>query len=238
MTNQRSLKMLLALGFLAITGIALAPAETSPAGDGSRASSDRPETPDEAIAELVAGNKRYSSGKTESVNPTEARKDLAAGQAPFAAVIRCADSRVAPEIVFDQPLGDLFVCGVAGNIPTAEIIASLEFGVAVLGTKVIVVMGHSSCGAVDAAITYQRDTTPLPGSLPNLIDRIIIPCTIGLEPNNPDALSKAIECNANIGVTNLMKRSEVLSQAVAEGKLKIIAGVQDLKSGRFTITRR
>ena len=229
---------LLALGLFATAAIALGPAENTRITTEPKAGSERPATPDEAIAELVAGNKRYQAGKNESTNPVEARTSLAAGQAPFAAVIRCADSRVAPEIVFDQPLGDLFVCGVAGNIPTTEIIASLEFGVAVLGAKVIVVMGHSACGAVDAAITHQKDTSPLPGSLPGLIDRIIIPCAVDMKPDDPADLKKAIECNANVGITHLMSRSEVLSKAVADGDLKIIAGVQDLKTGKFSITRR
>lgn len=194
-------------------------------------------TPDEAIAALVSGNQRYVDGATTSTNKPEARPALAAGQAPFAAIIRCADSRVSPEIVFDQPLGELFVCGVAGNIPTMEIVASLEFGVAVLGAKVIVVMGHSSCGAVGAAIKYRKDTSPLPGSLPELIDQIIVPCTVDSDPDDPNALQAAIECNANNGIDQLLRSSKVISEAVAEGKLKLIAGVQDLESGRFTITR-
>ena len=198
---------------------------------------DGPANPKEAIAELLAGNERYQNGRNKSENPVEARKNLAAGQAPFAAIIRCADSRVAPEIVFDQPLGDLFVCGVAGNIPTMEIIASLEFGVAVLGAKVIVIMGHSSCGAVDAAITHQTDTSALPGSLPELIDQIVVPCAVGLEAGNPADLEKAIACNANSGIAQLIRRSEVLSDAVKAGTLEIVAGVQNLKSGRFTITK-
>lgn len=221
------------LGLLSATCLALAPHATP-----NSKVDDRPSTPDEAIAELLAGNERYQNGRKQSENPVEARTSLAAGQAPFAAVIRCADSRVAPEIVFDQPLGDLFVCGVAGNIPTMEIIASLEFGVAVLGAKVIVVMGHSACGAVDAAIAHQTDTSPLPGSLPELIDQIVVPCAVGLEAGNSADLEKAIACNANNGIDQLIRRSEVLSDAVKAGTLKIIAGVQDLKSGRFTITKK
>ena len=195
-------------------------------------------TPDEAIAELMAGNKRYVSEKTELSNPAQAREALAAGQAPFAAILRCADSRVSPEIVFDQPLGELFVCAVAGNIPTMEIIASLEFGVAVLGAKTIVVMGHSSCGAVDTAIKLRKDTSALPGSLPQLIDQIIIPCTVNSDPSDPNALPKAIKCNANQGIEILMKSSSVLADAVKKGDLKIIAGVQDLGTGKFTITSK
>ncbi len=198
---------------------------------------DRPATPDAALGELMAGNARYVEGRMESHNLPAARSGLAAGQAPFAAVIRCADSRVAPEIVFDQPLGDLFVCGVAGNIPTSEIIASMEFGVAVLGAKVIVVMGHSACGAVDAALTHQKDTSGLPGNLPGLIDQIIVPCTIDADPDAPGALDKAIACNAHQGIDGLLRGSQLLSDAVKAGTLKVVAGVQDLKSGRFTLVK-
>ena len=199
---------------------------------------DRAMTSDEAITALMAGNQRYVAGNSTASNTPQARDALAAGQAPFAAVIRCADSRVAPEIVFDQSLGKLFVCGVAGNIPTPELIASLEYTVAVLGSKLIVVMGHSSCGAVEAAIKHQKDTSMLPGSLPRLIDQIAIPCAVGVEPGDSEGLSKAIACNANLGIQELMKRSKVIAQAVHGGDLKIIAGVQDLKTGRFTITKQ
>ena len=197
-----------------------------------------PGTPDEAIAEVLAGNQRYVKRMNESQNIVIDRAALAAGQAPFAAVIRCADSRVAPEICFDQQLGRLFVCAVAGNIPTPEIIASLEFGVAVLGTKAIVIMGHSSCGAVDAAIKHRKDTSVLPGSLPMLIDQIVSPCAMKVDPSSKDALDIAIECNANMGVDELVRRSPIIADAVKDGSLKIIAGVQDLKSGKFTVTRK
>lgn len=201
----------------------------------STSESERPMTPDAALKALMAGNARYAEGRMQSHNLPSAREGLAAGQAPFAGVIRCADSRVAPEIVFDQPLGDLFVCGVAGNIPTSEIIASMEFGVAVLGAKVIVVMGHSSCGAVDAAIQHRHDTSALPGTLPGLIDQIIVPCTNNIDPEDPKALETAIACNAHQGIRLLMRGSQILSDAVKAGDLQIVAGVQDLASGRFTL---
>ncbi|MCP4759864.1 MAG: carbonic anhydrase [Planctomycetes bacterium] len=197
----------------------------------------RPDSPDAAMAELVAGNGRYIDGRSESHNLPSARGGLAAGQSPFAAIIRCADSRVAPEIVFDQPLGELFVCGVAGNIPTAEIIASLEYGVAVLGCKAIVIMGHSACGAVDAAMEHRHDTNALPGNLPQLIDQIVIPCTVNADPKAPGALDAAIACNAKEGVERLMRGSQIIADAVKAGSLKIFAGVQDLKTGRFSLVK-
>jgi|TARA_B110000495_G_C22909732_1_gene531214 carbonic anhydrase len=194
-----------------------------------------PETPNAAIADLMSGNARYVEGKVESHNLPAARAGLAQGQAPFAAIIRCADSRVSPEIVFDQPLGELFVCAVAGNVPTPEIIASLEYGVAVLGCKAIVIMGHSSCGAVIAAMENRDDTSVLPGSLPALIDQIVVPCVENADIDAPDAINKAVACNAHEGISKLLKGSEILSNGVKDGSLKIVSGVQDLKSGKFTL---
>lgn len=195
---------------------------------------DRPMTPDAALEQLMVGNARYVEGCMTSENLPAARSNLAAGQSPFAAIIRCADSRVAPEIVFDQPLGDLFVCGVAGNIPTSEIIASMEFGVAVLGAKAIVVMGHSGCGAVSAAVKHRHDTSALPGTLPDLIDQIV-PCISGVASDDPASIAQAIAVNALHGVDLLRAGSQILSDAVKAGDLKIVAGVQDLASGRFTL---
>ena len=198
-----------------------------------------PQTPDAAIAELLAGNQRYVTNNSRSENPPSARPELAAGQAPFASFIRCADSRVAPEIVFDQPLGALFVNAVAGNIVTSEIIASLEYSVAILGSRLIVIMGHSGCGAVQAAIQNRDDPGRLPGSLPGLIAQIIDPCTLDANPDAVDEhIADAVVCNANKGVEQLMLGSPVLSEAVGEGKLKIIAGVQDIETGTFTITKQ
>jgi carbonic anhydrase len=196
-----------------------------------------PSTPQAAITALLDGNDRYVEGKAIAHNRPAAREGLAAGQAPFAAVIRCADSRVAPEIVFDQALGELFVCAVAGNVPTPEIVASLEYGVAVLGTKLIVIMGHSSCGAVQAAIENRADTSVLPGSLPMLIDQIVAPCAVDIDPDDPETLNAVTVCNANEGISKLMKMSELIKTAVDKGDLKVVAGVQDLKSGRFKLNK-
>ena len=197
-----------------------------------------PQSPDGAIAELVAGNERYVKGQTTSRNPPSARPALARGQAPFAAIIRCADSRVSPEIVFDQPLGALFVTAVAGNIVTPEIIASLEYSVAILGAKLVVVMGHSRCGAVEAAITHRDTADQLPGSLKMLVEQIIDPCTLSTEPGDSEKImTEAVKCNANKGVVQLLERSNVLSDAAGSGQIKIIAGVQDLESGTFSITK-
>lgn len=217
--------------FQTILFLAVALVSGAEAGDGSSGTGGAAA----ALQRLMAGNVRYVAGKMQSHNLPAAREGLAAGQAPFAAVVRCADSRVAPEIVFDQPLGGLFVAGVAGNIPTLEIIASLEYGVAVLGIKLIVVMGHSSCGAVDAALKHRHDTNALPGNLPQLINQIVVPCTATADPKNPEALAEAVTCNAREGIGGIMRGSKLISEAVASGRVRIVAGVQDLASGRFQL---
>jgi len=198
-------------------------------------SSDKLVSPDVALNKLLVGNERYVAGRTESQNPPSARAALAEGQSPLAVVIRCADSRVAPEIVFDQPLGALFVCGVAGNIPTPEIIASVEYAVAVLGCQAVIIMGHSSCGAVTAAMENQGNLSALPGSLPGLVGQIMIPDECVAESDEHSELDVAIAANAKAGIDRLMCGSQLIADAVGAGSLKIYAGVQNLRSGRFTL---
>ena len=191
---------------------------------------------EEALRKLLDGNARYQAGTNCSLNPCPTTISLDAGQSPFAAFIRCADSRVAPEIVFDQPLGSLFVCGVAGNIPTIEIVASLEYAVCVLETKLIVIMGHSSCGAVTAALEDERTRSELPGDLPGLIERIHGNIE-DLPTNSETMLDDAIAANARCAVDQLLQMSDVIKKMVDLGDVQVIAGVEDLKSGHFEVVR-
>ncbi len=124
-------------------------------------------TPDAAVEELIQGNKRFATQKTKQPNRGSFRlREVAKGQKPFAAILGCADSRVPAEIVFDQGLGDLFVVRVAGNVATPEEIGSLEFGTAVLGTKAILVLGHTACGAVKATL----EDKPVPGKIGSILE--------------------------------------------------------------------
>ena len=188
-------------------------------------------TPDQALTKLMAGNTRFVAQKRITPNQAKERLvEVAEGQAPFAALLSCADSRVPTEIVFDQGLGDLFVCRVAGNIATSEQIGSLEFGTAVLGAKLIVVMGHTACGAVKATIEGGR----LPGQIGSIIDNI----QVGVERarNNPgtDKLATAIKANASYQV-ELLKRSTLLGDLVDKKQLKIVAAYYDLNTGKVEI---
>jgi carbonic anhydrase len=188
-------------------------------------------TPDQALTKLMAGNARFVAQRRTTPNQARERLlEVAAGQAPFAALLSCADSRVPAEIVFDQGLGDLFVCRVAGNIATSEQIGSLEFGTAVLGAKLIVVMGHTACGAVKATIEGGR----LPGQIGSIIDNI----QVGVERarNNPgtDKLETAVKANASYQV-ELLKRSTLLGDLIDKKQLKIVAAYYDLNTGEVEI---
>ena len=188
-------------------------------------------TPDEAIDALMQGNRRFIENAADAHDHLAARDRTTSSQSPFAAVIRCADSRVAPEIVFDRTIGELFVCGVAGNLPTPEIIASLEYSVGILKSPLVVVMGHSGCGAVHAAIEHEDDVTALPGGLPDLVTHIL-PATAASR-GAEDRLSTAIEINVRNGVQRIAEESSLISDAVKAGTCRIVGGVYDLASGRF-----
>lgn len=171
------------------------------------------------LERLLSGNARFVAQQTVATNPPALLAELSTRQSPFAAILCCSDSRVAPEIVFDQQLGSLFVCRIAGNIPTPEIIESLEYSVGFLGAKLIVVMGHSSCGVVIAALE-----SDFPQGMFS---------QIALSPI-PD-LNESIAHNARQGVKTLLDRSPLILEAIESGDLAVASGVQDIASGTFTV---
>lgn len=185
-------------------------------------------SPDAALKELVDGNGRFISGNlTAHERDLQAlKRHLVSKQEPFAAVLSCADSRVPVEIVFDQTCGDIFVTRLAGNMITPEVIASLEYGVVVLGTKVIMVLGHSDCGAVRAAIAG----TPVPGEISVLFPHLQ-PAVDQAGPD-PKAVTKA---NAKIQAHLLSQASTVVAAKIKEGQLKVVAGYYDIGSGAVTV---
>jgi len=187
-----------------------------------------PLTPDQALKELLDGNERYIAGRFTSFDEDKQilRDRTVEKQQPFAALLSCADSRVPIEIIFDQSIGEIFVTRVAGNVATPEIIASLEYGAAVLGTKVIMVLGHAGCGAVKAAIAGKE----VPGQISALFPH--------LQPAVDQAgsdLAAATKANASLQAALLSKASTVLSPMIKEGKLKIVAGYYDLATGKVTL---
>lgn len=185
-------------------------------------------SPDAALQELIDGNSRFTEGRLRSFDEDLRflKEKTAEKQEPFAAVLSCADSRVPVELLFDQSIGHVFVTRVAGNVASAEVIASLEYGVAVLGTKVIVVLGHGNCGAVKAAI----DAKPVPGQI-SVLYRSLRPA---VKEAGSD-LDAAIKANAGIQAGVLRDASPVLAEAVQKNQLKVVAAFYDLASGKVSL---
>jgi carbonic anhydrase len=180
--------------------------------------------PDDALKAMMDGNRRFIDGRLQSLNEDLSilKAKTAEKQEPFAAVLSCADSRVPVEFVFDQSIGQLFVVRVAGNIATPEIIASLEYGVAVLGARLLMVLGHSNCGAVKATI----DGKAVPGQIGALYAPIWP--AVNAAGNDLDA---AIDANARMQATLISRSSTVIAGATREGKLKVVAARYDIASG-------
>ena len=186
-------------------------------------------TPDAALKELIAGNERFAANQLTSIqHDLEVLKNRTAEkQEPFAAVLACADSRVPVELIFDQTIGHIFVTRLAGNLVTPEIIASLEYAVAVLGVEVILVLGHTNCGAVKAAM--KADTVP--GQISALYPSL----RRAVEESGGD-LGKAIEANSRIQAELLRTSSTVIRDADKAGKVKVTSGVYDLATGKVSLS--
>jgi len=152
----------------------------------------------------------------------------------FAGILGCADSRVGPEYAFDTGRGDLFVCRVAGNFADIHSIASFEYAVAVLGTPLILVLGHSKCGAVDAAVKAVKDGKAFSGHIPSLIEAIR-PAVKIAQDQFGDLLDNAIQQNVLFNVAKLKTTSPMLGDAVRGGKLKVAGGLYSLDTGRVTL---
>ena len=211
----------LGLGAAALAAGSLRPANVfgEPAAPGSV-----PATPAAALAELTQGNARFVKGELlQPRRELERVRQVAAKQEPYAAVLGCADSRVPIEIIFDEGFGDVFVVRVAGNIATPVEIASLEYGTAVLGTKVIMVLGHDDCGAVKAALAGME----VPGQISTLY-QYIVP---GIDRGNHD-LGVAVRANVKFQMRQLREASPVIAAAVERGTVQIVGGVFELMTGR------
>ena len=188
-------------------------------------------SPDEALDRLMKGNARYVEGTSRRHDFKHEREALAGGQNPYAAILSCADSRIAPEYAFDSGRGDLFVCRVAGNFANDDTVASLEYSVAVLKAPLFVVLGHESCGAVDATIKSLKDNTTLPGHLPSLV-AALAPAVKAVADQPGDKLANATRRNVIDTVAKLKAATPILSAAVGNGKLKIAGGVYRLGDGK------
>lgn len=190
----------------------------------------QPVSPDAALQRILEGNKRFVAERRQNLQTRSRLQATAVAQYPFAAILSCADSRVPSEIVMDQGLGDLFVARVAGNVATESCIGSLEFASAVLGTQLIMVIGHERCGAVAAAVKGD----PLPGRIGIFVEQIK-PAVRSVQGKAGDLVDNAVVANVKYQVNALKETSSILSNLIAEGKLKIVGARYDLDTGALTV---
>src|SRR2546430_4626773 len=197
------------------------------------AHSDQPTVaPAEAISKLKEGNGRYTNGNLQHPGQTaERRTELAKTQHPFAAIVSCYDSRVPPEIVFDQGLGDLFVVRVAGNVINDEGLGSVEYTVDHLGTRLILVLGHQSCGAVKAA----RETIAAKGKAPGHIESLVTAIKPAVEATAKDDLETTVKANVRNVVQALRSSTPILKAKVDSVQIKVIGGYYRLDTGAVTL---
>ena len=191
-------------------------------------------SPDAALKKLMEGNARYVDGKSRRHDFKNEREALVGGQNPYAAVLGCADSRIAPEYAFDSARGDLFVCRVAGNFANDDTVASMEYTVAVLGTPLILVLGHDSCGAIDATIKSLKDNKPPPGHIPSLV-AALAPAVKASAQQSGNALDNAIRQNVIDNVARLKSAAPILNAAVEQNKLKVVGGIYRLATGKVEL---
>jgi carbonic anhydrase len=201
---------------------------SSPAGIAVKVS------PSEALSKLEKGNDRYVKGRSLHINQGRLRRNETSlkGQHPFATVLTCSDSRVPPEILFDQGIGDLFVIRVAGNVADTDEIGTIEYGVDHLGTTLIVVLGHTKCGAVTAVATEAE----LPGSIGALVDNII-PAVKKAKELNPTfqgetLVPEAIKANIWQSIEDLLRKSSIVSQKAFCGGTAVIGALYEIDSGK------
>ncbi|MBV8882519.1 MAG: carbonic anhydrase [Chroococcidiopsidaceae cyanobacterium CP_BM_RX_35] len=187
-------------------------------------------SPDAALQKLAAGNQRFVQHQPQYPDQSEARLlEVAQAQHPFATILSCADSRVAAEIVFDQGIGNIFDVRIAGNIATPEALGSIEYAVALLGTPLLMVLGHERCGAVTAAVQNES----LPGAISTFVEAIL-PAVKRVKDQPGDAVDNAVIANVHYQIEQL-QRSPLLMERLQSGKLKIVGGRYDLDTGAVAI---
>lgn len=192
-------------------------------------------SPDQAIQMLADGNARFAAGASLHCDLLGEMKATAEKQTPFACVLACIDSRSAPELVFDQQVGDVFVARVAGNVPTAEILGSFEYATKVAGAKAIVVLGHNHCGAVKGAV----DRADVGVNLTTLLDEIepavvATPLEGERSSKNHHFVEAVAETNVRFAVAALTEKSAVLKALVDEGAVKVVGALYDIETGKVT----
>jgi carbonic anhydrase len=215
---------------IAALGIILSGLSSSLAAEPSKVS------PDEALTRLVQGNARFVSGHLTHAGPeqiAEARGAVSEGQSPFAVIVGCSDSRVGPEIVFDQGLGDLFVVRTAGEVVDSTALGSIEYAVRHLGSALVVVLGHDRCGAVAAAVAGAKE----PGHIATVLEAIE-PAVKQTKGQPGDPVDNAVRAQALDVAKQLQNAKPILAERVQSGKLKIVAARYDLDTGKVELLPR
>ena len=227
--SRLSRRSLLATGGAAVVAAAAAqPATAAPA--------EQPAvTPDEALRRLLHGNHRFVTGHGRHPHQTlDDLHRLAAGQHPFAVTVGCADSRVAPELLFDQGLGDLFDNRVAGNIVDDLLLGSVEFAVEEFHSPLIIVLGHERCGAITATIDAIRSGGTAPGHIGTIVESLRpIVAPVLNQPGDP--VDNAVRANVRAQVRGLVERSPIIAERVHQRALRVVGGRYDLDTGHVTL---
>ncbi|MFM0173040.1 carbonic anhydrase [Paraburkholderia sediminicola] len=191
--------------------------------------------PAEALDRLMQGNARYAANTPSNKDYSADRAARVAAQYPIAAIVGCADSRVAPELAFDQGPGDLFVVRVAGNFVNDDILASLEYGVEFLGVPLIMVLGHTQCGAVTATVKALKDGVHLPGHLPELVRAIKPAMQMAKVGHGEDLVAQTTIENVRLNTNRLIVSRPLIGPYVKSGRVKIVGGIYDLATGKVTL---
>lgn len=198
-----------------------------------------PKTPTEALRLLQAGNKRYRKEKLQLRDYSPVGERVASEQKPFAAIITCADSRISPELVFDVERGNLFVSRVAGNSIDTATLGSTEYAIAVLGVKLVMVLGHSDCGAIKSAIEVVSHGKSYPPSKYGAIGEVIddlVPTVESLPPEERH-VGRCVPANAISQAQDIARRGPIVAPAIAEGKISVIAAVYNIANGAVSVVR-
>jgi carbonic anhydrase len=192
-------------------------------------------SPDAALERLMQGNGRYAANMPDEKDFSAGRAERVTAQFPIVAVLSCSDSRVAPELAFDQGPGDVFVVRVAGNFLNEDGLASMEYAIKILGVPLLMVLGHTNCGAVGAAVKFVTEHAELPGHLPDLV-KSIEPAVIAAHARHPsDLLAAAIEENVKLNVQRLDDDAPIVSEALAAKKIAAVGGIYDLATGKIRL---
>lgn len=218
------------LAAAALAAKTLTPMEARAAG-GSTGPAMLASSPAEARALLRSGNERFTGGHSNRGPLNTRTVELAGGQSPFAIVLGCSDSRVPIDTIFDESPGSIFVVRIAGNFLNSDNLGSIEYAVAVLKSKIIVVLGHSKCGAVSAAVSYVKEGTTQPGHIANLVTALA-PSAEATRDKPGDWVSNAIAQNVRQQVKGMTAGSKIIADAVLAGEIEVVGAVYDLHTGR------